>query len=168
MIINNIYMIAAITEKTRAIGKNGDMIYHLKEDLKYFRKTTTGHTIVMGSKTYYSFPNGALPNRKNIVLTRGDKTFPDAEAIHSKEKVLEYAINNPSEEIFIVGGDNIYNQFIGNASKLYVTLIDEEHPVDADSFFPEIDKEIWKAVLISDYVISTNSPNYRYVIYERK
>ncbi len=168
MIIDNLYMIVAITEKTRAIGKNGDMIYHLKEDLKYFRKTTTGHTIVMGSKTYYSFPNGALPNRKNIVLTRSDKTFPDAEALHSKNEVLEYAKNNPEEEIFIVGGDNIYHQFIENASKLYVTIIDEAEPVDADSFFPEIDSTIWKKTSISDDIISDDSPNYRYIVYERK
>ena len=168
MIIDNIYMIVAITEKTRSIGKNGDMIYHLKEDLKYFRKTTTGHTVVMGSKTYYSFPNGALPNRKNIVLTRSDKTFPDAETLHSKDEVLNYAKNNPDEKIFIIGGDNIYHQFIENSSRLYVTIVNEEYPIDADSFFPEIDKKIWKEVSISDYIISDNSPNYRYIIYERK
>lgn len=168
MIIKNLYMIVAITEKTRAIGKDGHMIYHLREDLKYFKNTTIGHTIVMGTKTFYSFPNGALPNRKNIVLTRGNDIFPNAHTLHSKEDVLEYAKTNPDEKIFIVGGDTLYHQFIENASKLYITIIDEDEKVEADSFFPEIDNHIWKEISKSEYIISDNSPRYRFVVYERK
>lgn len=168
MIIKNLYMIVAITEKTRAIGKDGDMIYHLREDLKYFKNTTIGHTIVMGTKTFYSFPNGALPNRKNIVLTRGNDIFPNAHTLHSKEEVLEYAKTNPDEKIFIVGGDTLYHQFIENASKLYITIIDEDEKVEADSFFPEIDNHIWKEISKSEYIISDNSPRYRFVVYDRK
>lgn len=168
MIIKNLYMIVAITEKTRAIGKDGDMIYHLREDLKYFKNTTIGHTIVMGTKTFYSFPNGALPNRKNIVLTRGNDIFLNAHTLHSKEEVLEYAKTNPDEKIFIVGGDTLYHQFIENASKLYITIIDEDEKVEADSFFPEIDKHIWKEISKSEYIISDNSPRYRFVVYERR
>ncbi|MBF1058880.1 MAG: dihydrofolate reductase, partial [Peptostreptococcus sp.] len=76
--IDNIYMIVAMTKNTRAIGIDGDMLYHLKEDLKYFKETTLNHTIVCGRKTYFSFPKRPLPNRKNIILTRGNDHYDQA------------------------------------------------------------------------------------------
>ena len=116
-------MIAAITSKSRAIGYKGDLIYHLKDDLKYFKETTLGHAIVCGKKTY--------------------------------------------EKIFICGGDNVYKQFMDIASKLYITEIDENKTIEADSFFPKIDSSIWGVKSSSNYMISDKGHRYRFLVYER-
>lgn len=165
---NNIYMIVAATEKTRAIGIDGQMLYYIPEDLKHFKNTTKGHTIVCGRKTYYTFLERPLPNRKNIVLTRSNEKFEDAFTMHSKDQVLEYAKNNPKEIIFIVGGDNVYGQFIKHAKRLYITEIEENFPVKADSFFPRFDKNDY--IIISESESHKNEDNisYKYVIYEKK
>ena len=105
--MKNLYMIVAMTEKTRAIGKNNDMLYHLPEDLKYFKQTTQGHTIVIGYNTYMSFPKRPLPNRKNIVLTRKNRVIEGVEILHSIEEVLDYAKVHSEEQIFIGGEDTI-------------------------------------------------------------
>lgn len=163
----NIYMIAAITEKSQAIGKDGDMIFHIKEDLMYFKNKTSGNTIVCGSKTYLSFPKRPLPNRKNIILTRKNIEFENAIVMHSKSEVLKYAKENPNEEIFIVGGDNIYHQFIDDAFKLYITEIEENEIIEADSFFPKFDKSKYNLIYKSKYIENDNSPKYRFLIFER-
>lgn len=165
--IANIYMIAAITSKSRAIGYKGDLIYHLKDDLKYFKETTLGHTIVCGRKTYLSLPKRPLPERTNIVLTRGDYEFDGALILHSKKEVIEYALSHPDEKIFICGGDNIYRQFMDVASKLYITEIDEDKTIEADSFFPKIDSSIWGVKLSSNYLVSDEGNRYRFLVYER-
>ena len=169
--IKNIYMIVAITKNSHAIGKNRDMIYHLRDDLKYFKKITLHHTIVCGRTTYFSFPKRPLPDRKNIILTRSDNNYEGAYTLHSKKEVVEYAKNHPKEKIFIVGGDSIYHQFLDISSKLYITEIDEslgDKAHDADSFFPKFDKEKWEVESISEYVYPDNAPRYRYVVYKRK
>lgn len=165
--IANIYMIAAITSKSRAIGYKGDLIYHLKDDLKYFKETTLGHAIVCGRKTYLSLPKRPLPERTNIVLTRGDYEFNGALILHSKKEVIEYALSHPDEKIFICGGDNIYRQFMDIASKLYITEIDESKTIEADSFFPKIDSSIWGVKSSSNYLISDKGNRYRFLVYER-
>lgn len=160
-------MIVAMTKKSNAIGLNGKMLYHLKDDLKYFKETTLNHTIVCGRKTYFSFPKRPLPNRKNIVLTRFNSNFDQAFCLHSKEEVLEYAKNNPEEKIFICGGDSVYSQFIDLASKLFITVIDEDKEVLADTFFPKIDENIWKISSTSDYIYSDKAPRYRFLVYDK-
>lgn len=165
--IDNIYVIVTMTKKTRAIGIDGDMLYHLKEDLKYFKETTLNHTIVCGRKTYFSFPKRPLPNRKNIILTRGNDHYDQAFTLHSKDQVAQYALNHPDEKIFICGGDNVYKQFMDLASKLYITEIDEDSPVEADSFFPQIDPNLWTKVSESDYIIPEKAPRYKYLVYDR-
>ena len=165
--IDNIYMIVAMTKNTRAIGIDGDMLYHLKEDLKYFKETTLIHTIVCGRKTYFSFPKRPLPNRKNIILTRGIDHYDQAFTLHSKDQVTQYALNHPDEKIFICGGDNVYKQFMDLASKLYITEIDEDSPVEADSFFPRIDPCLWTKVSESDYIIPEKAPRYKFLVYDR-
>lgn len=166
--IDNIYAIVAMTEKTNAIGINGDMLYHLKEDLKYFKETTQGHTIVCGRKTYFSFPKRPLPNRKNIVLTRSEEKFDGAITMNSKEDIIDYALKNKNEKIFICGGDNVYRQFMDIVSKLFITVIDEKNSVKADSFFPKFLTTDWKLVSESDYVYPENAPKYKFLIYEKK
>ena len=165
--IDNIYVIVAMTKKTRAIGIDGDMLYHLKVDLKYFKETTLNHTIVCGRKTYFSFPKRPLPNRKNIILTRGNDHYDQAFTLHSKDQVAQYALNHPDEKIFICGVDNVYKQFMDLASKLYITEIDEDSPVEADSFFPQIDPNLWTKVSESDYIIPEKAPRYKFLVYDR-
>lgn len=166
--MKNIYIMVAFTKKSRAIGIDGDMIYHLKKDLSYFKNTTFGNTIVCGKTTYFSFPKRPLEGRKNIVLTRSEETFDGAFVMHSKEEVVEYAENNPNEKIFIVGGDSIYKQFIDTASKLYITEIEENEEVKADSFFPKLDHNDWNIEKISDWIEEEESPRYRYLVYNRR
>ena len=165
--IDNIYMIVAMTKNTRAIGIDGDMLYHLKEDLKYFKETTLNHTIVCGRKTYFSFPKIPIQNMKNIILNRCYEHYDKDFTIHSKEQVSQYALNNQDEKIFICGGDNVYKQFMDLASKLYITEIDEDNPVEADSFFPQIDPSLWTKVSESDYIIPEKAPRYKFLVYDR-
>lgn len=166
--MKNLYMIVAMTEKTRAIGKNNDMLYHLPEDLRYFKQTTQGHTIVIGYNTYMSFPRRPLPNRKNIVLTRKDRNIDGAEILHSVEEVLAYAEAHAEETIFICGGDTIYQQFMPYVSKLYLTLIEEETPVEAEAFFPEVDTAVWKKTdEIPSKEWNGKTPNYSFTVWEK-
>ncbi|MHC5251981.1 dihydrofolate reductase [Listeria kieliensis] len=116
------------------IGKDNTMPWHLPADLAYFKKQTTGHTIVIGRKTYESFGR-ALPNRRNIVLSRDrNLRLPDAEVIHDKEEVLKLA---ETEEVFVCGGAEIYRLFRDQVSRLLVTKIGASF--EADTAFPELD-----------------------------
>lgn len=167
--MKNLYMIVAMTEKTRAIGKNNDMLYHLPEDLKYFKQTTQGHTIVIGYNTYMSFPKRPLPNRKNIVLTRKNRVIEGVEILHSIEEVLDYAKVHSEEQIFICGGDTIYEQFMPCVSKLYLTVIEEETPVEAEAFFPEVDTDVWKKTEENpSKEWNGTTPNYTFTVWEKR
>ena len=112
-----------MTEKTRAIGKDGDMIYHLPKDLKYFKETTMGSTVVTGYTTYLSLPKRPLPGRKNIVLCKPVKPIEGCTVFGSIEELLEYAGKNPDEKIFICGGESIYKQLIPYSNKLYIFVV---------------------------------------------
>ena len=136
----NISIIVAIAEN-RAIGFENKLLYWLPNDLKRFKALTTGHTIIMGRKTFESLPKGALPNRRNIVLSRQDIEFPGAERYASLEAALAQCRNE--EEIFIIGGASVYQEALPLADKLCVTHIDDS-PEQADAFFPEIDPSVWK------------------------
>ena len=167
--MKNLYMIVAMTEKTRAIGKNNDMLYHLPEDLKYFKQTTQGHTIVIGYNTYMSFPKRPLPNRKNIVLTRKNRVIEGVEILHSIGEVLDYAKVHSEEQIFICGGDTIYEQFMPYVSKLYLTVIEEETPVEAEAFFPEVDTDVWKKTEENPSKEWNGTiPNYTFTVWEKR
>ena len=140
----NISIIVAIAEN-RAIGFENKLLYWLPNDLKRFKALTTGHTIIMGRKTFESLPKGALPNRRNIVLSRQDIEFPGAERYASLETALAQCQNE--EEIFIIGGGLIYAQFIDHAKRVYLTEIDGEDS-EADVFFPEFDKSKYKRTVL--------------------
>ncbi len=121
--------------KNRAIGKNNKLLWYIPNDLKHFKKITSGHTVIMGDKTYESI-GMLLPNRKNIVLSL-DKNYKveGAEVRNSLEDVLnEYKDNE--EEVFVIGGGIIYRLALPFADKLYITLV-EDSPKDADTFFPD-------------------------------
>lgn len=128
-----ISLIAAI-DKNRGIGNKNNLLAHISEDLKYFKRVTDGHTIVMGYNTYMSLPIRPLPNRKNIVLTTKNIDLPGATVIHSLDELFNEI--TLEEEAFICGGASIYEQLLPFADKLYITHIFEEF--EADTFFPEI------------------------------
>ena len=138
--MSRISIIVAIAQNN-AIGFENKLLYWLPNDLKRFKALTTGHTIIMGRRTFESLPKGALPNRRNMVLTRQEIEFPGAESYVSLESALAQC--KDEEEIFIIGGASVYQEAIQLADTLYITYI-EDTPPKADAFFPNIDSQIWK------------------------
>jgi dihydrofolate reductase len=128
-----ISIIAAVA-KNRAIGFENKLIYWLPNDLKRFKQLTTGHTIIMGRNTYDSLPKGALPNRRNIVLSTTVKELPGCDVFPT----LDAAISScaPDEDIYIIGGASVYRQALPLADRLCLTEIDDT-PAKADTFFPD-------------------------------
>ena len=123
----------------RVIGVNNSLPWHLSEDLKHFKTLTTGHTIIMGRKTYESIGK-PLPNRRNIVISRNLNAFYGGiEVVHSLEDAFSTSSND--DEVFIIGGSNIYEQSLHLAEHLYITEI--KKAFEGDAFFPEIDKSLW-------------------------
>ncbi len=140
-----ISIIAAIAENN-VIGKNNELIWHLSEDLKRFKKLTSGHPVIMGRKTYESLPFKPLPKRKNIILSSQKKLiFEGAITVNSIEDALKECKNE--DEIFICGGAEIYKLFLPIADKMYLTRIHQSF--EGDTFFPEIDYLIWEVDNIS-------------------
>ena len=127
-----ISIIAAVA-KNRAIGYENKLIYWLPNDLKRFKALTTGHTIIMGRNTFLSLPKGALPNRRNIVLSRSTKDFPGCDVYSSLEEALKHC--TPDEDIYIIGGASVYRQALKIADRLCLTEINDT-PEKADTFFP--------------------------------
>lgn len=139
--MGKISVIAAI-DLNNGIGFENKLLYWLPNDLKRFKALTTGHTIVMGRKTFESLPKGALPNRRNIVITRDTQlTFPGAECFHSLEEAIAHCTSD--EEVFIIGGESVYRQAIAIADKLYLTEVADK-AAQVDAYFPAVDKNVWK------------------------
>ena len=138
-----LHLIVAI-DRDGAIGRKGDLLYHISADLKLFKARTMGNTIIMGRKTFESLPKGALPGRRNIVVTR-NKGYEarGAEVVHSLDEALALAAINPVGEPYIIGGAEIYRQALPLADVLHLTLIDES-TADADTFFPDFDPEAYE------------------------
>ena len=133
-------IIAAIN-KNRGLGFQNKLLYWLPNDLKRFKALTTGHTVVMGRKTFESLPKGALPNRRNIVLTRQEICFEGTETFHTLEEALAHCASD--EEVFIMGGATLYTEAMPQADRLYITEVDDDK-ASADVFFPEINPEQWQ------------------------
>ena len=157
-----INVIAAVA-RNRAIGLDNKLLYWLPNDLCRFKSLTTGHTIIMGRRTFESLPKGALPNRRNIVLTRSQQQFPGAETFPTLSAAL--AACQGDEEVYIIGGASVYRQALPLADRLCLTEIDDT-PKDADAFFPDY----------SDWVVETEETHepderhayrYRFVDYIR-
>ena len=142
-----ISIIAAVA-KNNAIGFQNKLIYWLPNDLKRFKALTTGNTIIMGRKTFESLPKGALPNRRNVVISRNKSlTLEGAEVFHSLEEALASCAG---DNIYIIGGEQLYNASMPLADKLCLTEVDDS-PAEADAFFPEVDKAIWKEDVREDH-----------------
>lgn len=162
-----LHIIVAMADN-RAIGYKGDMPWGrgLPADLKHFKETTMGHPIVMGRKTFESLPKGALPGRQNIVVTRNSNYQAEgAEVVHSLPEALERA---ESEELFLIGGGELYRQGIELADMLHITLVHHEWE-EADTFFPEIDIEVWECKQIEYHEADDrNRYPYSFTLWERK
>lgn len=134
-------IVVAIAENN-AIGKNNELLWHLPADLKHFKQVTSGHTIIMGRKTFDSIGK-PLPNRRNIVITRtAELEIPGAEVVHTMDQAL--ALCGAEEEVFIVGGAEIYKLAMDKTDKIYLTRVHAEF--EADVYFPEIDTNKWEEV----------------------
>lgn len=160
-----ISIIAAIG-KNNELGKKNQLLWNLPADMKHFKETTSGHTVIMGQKTYESIGK-ALPNRRNIVLTR-EKDFKaeGVEISDSLEKTIA-SFQDSDEEVFIIGGGQIYKQSLDYADKLYITHVDMADK-DADTFFPEIIPIVWNEVSHEEHKKDDKNPyNYTFSIYEK-
>ena len=167
-------IIACISQTNRAIGYQNRLLYHIKSDLTRFRELTTGHTIIMGRKTYESLPNGALPHRRNIVVSRSMKKLEGCEVYPNLKAALK-AAEGKTEETFIIGGESIYRQSLPAARKLYLTVVDDtavndaevnDAPQQADAFFPEINPEEWE--LIEKEMRNENGLSFSFLTYLKK
>lgn len=158
----SISMIAAVG-KNLELGKNNDLIWHFKEDMKFFKETTMGHPVIMGRKTFESLPK-ALPGRKNIVISANPEYKADgAEVVTSVEKAIKLA-EAENTDAFVIGGGRIYTEFLPYADNLYLTEINAECP-DADTYFPDFNKSDYIKEIINFYDV--DGTEFYHVIYKK-
>ena len=149
----SISIIVAVAENN-AIGKDNDLLWHISDDLKRFKRITTGHKITMGKNTFLSLPVRPLPNRTSIVIT-------DDPADHYDGCTMAFSIDDAmskcrdDEECFVIGGGSIYSQFLPLADKLYLTKVGRSY--EADTFFPEIKSDEWELIEREDHVDEENN-----------
>lgn len=136
-----ISIIVAIAQNG-TIGDKNSLLWHIKEDMRFFRTTTSGHPVIMGRKTFESLGSKPLPKRKNIVITRSEVEFEGAFTAHSLEEAISMAEGD--EEIFIMGGAQIYAQSLDIADRMYITRVERDY--EGDTSFPEIDYSKWTLV----------------------
>ena len=152
-------------DKQRAIGFRGSQPFYIPADLLRFKALTTGHTVIMGRRTFESLPKGALPNRRNIVLSRTASAFPGAECFASLAEALAHC--QEDEEVFIIGGASVYAEALPLAHRLYLTEVDAtaEH---ADVWFPELCRDDWRLVRSEAHEPDEkNAAPYTFADYER-
>jgi dihydrofolate reductase len=155
--------IIVATAKNRVIGVNNTLPWHLPEDLKRFRALTTGHHIIMGRKTYDSLGR-LLPGRTTVIVTRNQAyKIEGAIVVHSLEDAI--AACGDDQEVFLIGGAELYQDGLKLANKLYITEIDAEY--EGDAFFPEFDLSEWNGGPAESYT-SANGLSFRYLTYQRK
>lgn len=153
-------------DNTRLIGKNNDLPWHLPADLAYFKRVTMGNKIVMGRKTYESIGH-PLPGRENIIITRNTELQVDGcKVIHTPMEILE--LNSSQEdEIFVIGGAEIFKEILPFADRLYITAIDETF--EGDTYFPEVNSKDWSLISKEKGVRDEKNPfDYYYEVYERR
>ena len=159
--------IIVAADKHWAIGKDGDLLWHLPEDMKFFREKTTGNVVVMGRKTLDSFPGGKpLKNRVNLVLSR-DEGFSreGAEIVHSMEEAIEYLNQYEPDQIFVIGGGHIYREFLPYCDTAYVTRVEETF--EADTTFPDLDESSEWTLTEKGEEKEHNGLSYRFTTYKK-
>lgn len=157
--------VAAMAEN-RVIGKNNQMPWHLPADLKHFKTITSGHPVLMGRKTYESIGK-PLPGRTNIILTRDIQySAPDCVIVHSLEDAVSLANELDMDEIFVIGGAEVYRQLLPQIQRIYLTMI--HHEFDGDAHFPELKMEEWKEISRERHEgDEKNEFDYSFVLMER-
>lgn len=160
--MNTLTIIAAIG-KNNELGYKNDLIWHLPDDLKFFKEKTTGKTIVMGYNTFLSLPR-LLPNRRHIVLSTDKLDIEGVESFTNLDELIEF-IRKIDEEVFIIGGASIYKQFIDLVDKMYLTEVESEFK-EADVYFPEFDKENWEREELLEN--ENNNIKFKHIQYRKK
>ncbi|MDR2056890.1 MAG: dihydrofolate reductase [Dysgonamonadaceae bacterium] len=158
--------IIAALGRNNEIGKGNDLLCRLPADLKHFKEITLGHTVVMGRKTFESLPKGPLPNRRNIVISRNKNLKIEGAEVYPS---LDYALVRLRDEteIFIIGGEQIYEQILPLADKLYLTKIHATFS-EADVFFPKINFQEWRETSKETFLSDEKNPySFTFVEYER-
>ena len=162
------FSIIVAVANNNVIGGDNKLLWHISDDLKRFKKITTGHTIVMGRKTFESFPK-PLPNRHHVILTRDKNYKVDSEqvtVVNDIETVMK-TYENSGSEIFIIGGGEIYNLFLPYCNKLYLTKVNGD--IEGDTYFPEINYEEWAITESSEeYIDPKNNISYQFINLCRK
>lgn len=164
--MKRISIIAAV-DRSMGIGYQNKLLFWLPNDLKRFKTLTTGNTIIMGRKTFESLPKGALPNRRNVVLsTRRDISYPGVEVFPSLEEALGSCL--PDEHVYIIGGASVYRQAIPWADTLCLTEVDAQ-AAHVDTYFPEVDLSIWQEKSRESHPVDEKNPcPYAFVDYIRR
>ena len=137
------------------IGDKNSLLWHIKEDMRFFRTTTSGHPVIMGRKTFESLGSKPLPKRTNIVITRADREFEGALTAHSLEEAIRLA--GDDEEIFVMGGAQIYREALQVVDRMYITVVERDY--EGDTSFPDVDYSEWKLV---DVVRHERGEEYEY------
>lgn len=161
--MKNVTIIAAIG-RNRELGKNNELLWHLPEDLRFFKEHTIGKPIVMGSNTLKSLPR-KLKDRQYVVLTSQNIDNPDYIVVHSIEDLLNY-ITSEDREVMIIGGASLYKQMIDYSDKMLLTEVDAEDQ-EADVYFPDFNKDDWVSRVLSEYKTEDNI-TYKHLEYRRK
>lgn len=159
-------LIVAIADNN-GIGIKGQLPWHLSEDLKYFKRVTSGFPVIMGRTTYFSLPFHPLKGRKNIVLNAGGDPIPEATCVYSFEEAFAEAEATGAERCFVMGGASVYKAAIDRMDRLFITHVHTE--IDADAWFPEINPDVWKEESRSETLHDEETGfNFEFTVYTRK
>lgn len=156
--------IIVAVDENYGIGKDGDLLARLSPDLKRLKAMTVGNIIVMGSKTYMSFPKRPLPDRENLIITRHPEEYPGMKCFTSVEEFVRYS-KTADKPIFVLGGGSVYEQLLPYCEKAHLTKI--LHSFEADTFFPNLDADPDWTVESEEEIITTEKYPFRYVTYIR-
>lgn len=156
--------IIVATDEHGAIGRNNDLLWHLRADLKRFKELTTGHTVVMGRNTFHSLPNGPLPNRTNVIISSTMKKVEGVICFDSFDYAARYIEGQGEDELFIIGGGKLYNSTLDDADKLYITIVHHTFE-NADTFFPDWDPRNWE-ILKMKHIAADEQNEYDSTFYE--
>ena len=153
-------------DENYAIGKNGDLIYSIPSDLKYFKQMTTGKVVVMGDKTYLSLPKHPLPNRINVVMTLSDSNYEGAITVRSVSELKEAIKGYDTNDVFVIGGASIYNLLMDYCDNAYITKVRAKAP--ADTFINNIEKKPnWKLESESE-LMNENGLDFSFCVFENQ
>ena len=159
-------LIVAIADNN-GIGIKGQLPWHLSEDLKYFKRVTSGYPVIMGRTTYFSLPFHPLKGRKNIVLNAGGDPIPEATCVYSFEEAFAEAEATGAGKCFVMGGASVYKAAINRMDTLYITHV--HTVIDADAWFPEIDPSIWKEISRSETITDAETGyGFEFAVYKKK